>query len=59
MVSISVATVSECFDTESENFELAETISGETTIYQIDFAGKEVDIVPTTTEFKTYKRNSK
>jgi hypothetical protein len=57
--TISVATVSECPDTESETFELAETISGETTMYMTDFAGTSVNIVPTTTQFKTYKKSPK
>ena len=55
---ISVVTVSECQDTESEDFGLFETISGETTMYVVEFAGTLVRIVPTTTQFKTYKRDT-
>lgn len=56
--AIGVLTVSECPDTESETFELSETISGETTMYSVMFAGTMLNIVPTTTQFKTYKKHS-
>lgn len=50
-------TVSECLDTVSEDFELAETISGEVPFYIITCIGDiYLYIVPTTTQFKTYKR---
>ena len=60
IVNMAVSTASECPDTESEDFELAETISGETTGYaMLDTDGMVTYILPTTTQFKTYKKLSK
>ena len=51
--------VSECPDTEPESFELVQTISGEVPCYYLTcFDVGAICIVPTTTQFKTYKRDT-